>query len=239
MRSGICIRDGIDRCVCSWALCMVVIAGTAAADEAVESNGQHRHEGADRHMHQRSFDDLVERFEDPERAAWQKPEAVIAALGALDGKTVADIGAGTGYFAFPIAEKARSVIAIDIDQRMLDHIRGRMDQGDAGSNIEPRLAAPDDPCLKPGEADAVLIVNTYHHIEDRVDYLKHVTAGLQPDGQLTIVEFHKKELPVGPPPAMKLEPDQVRRELEEAGFRSISVDTATLPYQYIVTATRK
>ena len=239
MDSGIDIRNVACRTACAVALCTFVGIGPAAADEAGDANGQHLHGEANQHMHRRSFDDLVERFESPDRAEWQKPEAVIAALGDLQDKTVADIGAGTGYFAFPIAEKAEKVIAIDIDQRMLDHIRGRMEQGEAGSNIEPRLAAPNDPHMKPGEADVVLIVNTYHHIDDRVDYLQHVSAGLKPSGRLAIVEFHKRELPVGPPPSMKLEPHDVRDELEKAGFDDITVDADTLPYQYIVMARRK
>jgi len=78
---------------------------------------------ANRFIHQADFDTLVAHFEDPSRAEWQKPDAVIASLGPLDGKTVADIGTGTGYFAFPIAKKAAKVIAIDIDQRFLDYIR--------------------------------------------------------------------------------------------------------------------
>src|SRR5579864_911511 len=77
---------------------------------------------ANQYMHQEDFGKLVARFEDPVRAQWQKPEKVIASLGTLDGKTVADIGAGTGYFAFPIAKEAAKVIAIDIDQRFLDYI---------------------------------------------------------------------------------------------------------------------
>src|SRR5256885_9385708 len=72
---------------------------------------------ANQFMHQADFDKLVARFEDPSRAQWQKPDEIIAGLDPLDGKTVADIGAGTGYFAFPIAKKAAKVIAIDIDKR--------------------------------------------------------------------------------------------------------------------------
>ena len=77
---------------------------------------------ANQHMHETDFDTLAARFEEPSRAEWQKPDKIIASLGSLNGKTVADIGTGTGYFAFPIAKKAAKVIAIDIDQRFLDYI---------------------------------------------------------------------------------------------------------------------
>ena len=80
---------------------------------------------ANQFMHQAEFDKLVARFEDPARAEWQKPEKIVASLEPLDRKTVADIGTGTGYFAFPIAKKAAKVIAIDIDKRFLDYIGTR------------------------------------------------------------------------------------------------------------------
>ncbi len=77
---------------------------------------------ANKFMHHADFQQLVAHFEDPARAQWQKPDEVIASLGSLEGKTVADIGAGSGYFTFPLAKKAAKVIAIDIDQRFLDYI---------------------------------------------------------------------------------------------------------------------
>src|SRR5262250_2336948 len=67
---------------------------------------------ANKHMHEMRFEDLVARFEDPARKEWQKPDEVIAGLGPLSGKTVADIGAGTGYFSFPTAARGAKVIAI-------------------------------------------------------------------------------------------------------------------------------
>jgi len=120
---------------------------------------------ANQYMHQAEFDQLVARFEDPARAEWQKPEKTIASLGPLDGKTVADIGAGTGYFSFPIAKKAAKVIAIDIDQRFLDCINQKKQTLKIGANLETRLTTPDSSGLKTGEADMVLIVDTNHHIE--------------------------------------------------------------------------
>lgn len=191
-----------------------------------------------KHMHRHDFDKLVSHFEDPERADWQKPDTVIAALGALPGKTVADIGAGTGYFAFPIASQAAKVIAIDIDQRMLDFMEDKKTEQSVGDNLETRITTPDSPGLADGEADLVLIVNTYHHIENRVTYLGKVAQGMSEEARLVIVDFFKRELPVGPPPRMKLTPDEVAAELSEAGFENVTTEAASLDHQYIVTATR-
>jgi ubiquinone/menaquinone biosynthesis C-methylase UbiE len=191
---------------------------------------------ANKFMHESDFHQLVARFEDPARAQWQKPGEVIASLGPLDGKTVADIGAGTGYFAFPLAKKAAKVIAIDIDQRFLDYIEQRKQTEKTGGNIETRLTAPDAPRLKPGEAGVVLIVDTFHHIENRIEYLKKLKGVLGKGGLLVIIDFKKQNPPPGPPIELRLAPEQVKSELKSAGFAVVSTDPDLLPYQYMIKA---
>lgn len=191
---------------------------------------------ANEHMHKTDFAELAARFEDPSRAEWQKPEKVIATLGPLDGKTVADIGTGTGYFAFPIAKKAARVIAIDIDQRFLDFIEHKKEAQKTGANIESRLTVPGSSGLKPLEADIALIVNTLHHIDNRIEYLKKLKSAFRKDGMLVIIDFKKEETPVGPPAEMRLADEQVQSELKAAGYTGISVDRETLPYQYVIKA---
>lgn len=191
---------------------------------------------ANKFMHESDFHDMVAHFEDPARAQWQKPGEVIASLAPLDGKVVADIGAGTGYFAFPLAKKAANVIAIDIDQRFLDYIEQKKKAEKIGANIETRLTAPDSPALKPGEADVVLIVDTFHHIEDRVEYLKKLKGVLNKGGLLVIVDFKKQKPPPGPPVELRLAREQVESELKSAGFAVVSTDRDLLPYQYVIRA---
>jgi ubiquinone/menaquinone biosynthesis C-methylase UbiE len=191
---------------------------------------------ANQFMHQAEFDMLVARFEDPSRAEWQKPEKIIASLGPLDGKTVADIGTGTGYFAFPVAKKAAKVIAIDIDKRFLDYIDHKKQTQKIGSNIETRLTTPDSPGLKSSETEMVLIVDTYHHIEDRVEYLKKLKKCLRGGGVLVIFDYKKVKTPPGPPVELRLAQEQVESELKSAGFTVGSADKDTLPYQYIIKA---
>jgi ubiquinone/menaquinone biosynthesis C-methylase UbiE len=208
------------------ALICLQLQPTAAAQESA----------ANQFMHQADFDKLVARFEDPARAEWQKPEKVIASLGPLGGKTVADIGAGTGYFAFPIATKAAKVTAIDIDKRFLDYIEHKKQTQKIGANIETRLTAPDASGLKTREANMVLIVDTYHHIEERVAYLKKLKNCLRGGGVLVIIEFKKEKTPPGPPVELRLAPEQVESELKSAGFTIVSADRDMLPYQYIIKA---
>lgn len=200
------------------------------------SPGREQESAANQFMHQADFDQLVARFEDPARAEWQKPDKVIASLEPLTGKTVADIGVGTGYFAFPIAKKAARVIAIDIDQRFLDYISQKKEAQKSAGNIETRLTTPDSPGLSPGEADLVLIVDTIHHIENRTEYLRKLKQGLRDGGVLVIIDFKKHETPVGPRLELRLSANEVRSELEAAGFKVTSADMETLPYQYVIKA---
>ncbi len=191
---------------------------------------------ANKFMHQADFEQLTARFEDPARAEWQKPKETIANLGPLKGKTVADIGAGTGYFSFPIAQQAKKVIAIDIDQRFLDYIAQKKQTQKVGANIEPRLTKPDAPGLKRGEADMVLIVDTYHHIEGRIGYFKKLKKCLRKDGVLVVIDFKKMKTPMGPPVEMRVAEDEVEAELRSAGFTIVSVEKDLLPYQYMIKA---
>ena len=180
---------------------------------------------------------LLSDFENPNRAIWQKPELVISQLGDLSGKTVADIGAGTGYFAFRMVPTAKKVIAIEIDPRMInfmDSVKVRLPSAHR-SRFESRLAKPNDPLLQPGEANAVTIVNTIGYIDHRVDYLKKLRAGMSPGAQLLIIDF-KKNLPVGPPEKFKVGLPDLESELRESGFEPVHDDNKSLDYQYILLA---
>jgi SAM-dependent methyltransferase len=187
-----------------------------------------------------SFEALVDEYEDPGRGDWQNPQLVMSTLGDLNGKIVADIGAGTGYFTFRLARYAQRVIAIDIDERFLQYIRERKQEMGNGSiieKIETRLTTEDSPGLARQEADVVLLVNTWSFISGRETYLAKVKEGMKPGGRLVIVDFKEGESPVGPPPAMRLKAETVKAELEKGGFREVHVDTQSLAYQYMVVGT--
>lgn len=185
-----------------------------------------------------NFESLVADYESKDRGIWQKPEMVISLLGDLEGKTVADIGAGTGYFTFRLVPRAKKVIGIDIDRRFvrfLDSMKVRLPVA-YRDRFETRLAKLDDPLLHPAEADAVMIVNTYGYIGNRVQYLKTLIQGIQPGGQLLIIDFKKNNLPVGPSDEFKVALSQVEKELVTAGFSIGKIDKDALDYQYIVIA---
>lgn len=190
---------------------------------------------ANEHMHQTSTEELIKRFESPERDAYQQPEKVFKYLGELSGKKVMDIGAGSGYFSVKLAEKGAKVIAADVNQEFLDYIKKRIEKN-ALKNIELRKIPYDNPNLTEKEVDMVLVVNTYHHIENRIEYFAKVKKGTQLKGELVIIDFFKTDIPVGPPKEHKVSVDEVIAELKKAGYTNLQVNVDLLPYQYIIRA---
>jgi SAM-dependent methyltransferase len=175
--------------------------------------------------------------EDSQRTEWQNPDLVLDMLGNLEGKTVADIGAGSGYFTFKIARRAKKVIALDIDPRALEYIEGQIEiVGEWSRNIETRLTPADVPNLLDSEADVALIVNTYGFIPDKETYIPRLLEGIKPGGILVIVDYKTGNIPVGPADGFKVKVREVTRMLKRAGFKKTEVDEESLEYQYIVTA---
>jgi ubiquinone/menaquinone biosynthesis C-methylase UbiE len=185
-----------------------------------------------------NFDLLVKNYEDPDRKNWQNPQLVIEKLGDISGKTIADIGAGTGYFTFRLAPFAQKVIAIDIDSLFLSYIEDKRDESpeEIYEKIEIRLSQPDDPLLINSEIDIALIVNTFHFIDNRIDYLKKIKHGIKEGGKLVIVDFKEGSMPVGPSEETKIPPSTAVDEVMKAGFGDVNVDLTSLQYQYIIIA---
>ena len=175
-------------------------------------------------------EDWVARFEDPSRDVWQKPDEVIRTLALSPSASVADVGAGTGYFSvrFARAVPEGRVFAIDIEPSMVEYVTERA-QREGLANIEAVLASPDDPKI-PQPVDLIIIVDTYHHLADRTAYFRRLTRALKPSGRIAIIDF-KPESKMGP--IEKLAPAQVIRELAEAGYALVGQPTM-LPEQYFL-----
>lgn len=174
------------------------------------------------------------------RLAWQKPQEVIQKLGDLSGKTVADIGAGTGYFTFRFVNQAQKVIAIDIDQDMLDLISSFKENltPEEQAKLEIRLATPTDAKLWPEEVDVIVIINTIGYIQDPKLYLQQLMKGLKPKGMLMIVDFKIKRIPedIAPPVAYRIGILELEDMLAAAGYTLKETDDTSLDYQYMIVA---
>jgi len=187
------------------------------------------------HTHEHAFenaDKWAEVFDDPKRDGWQKPHEVIQALALKPDAIVADIGAGTGYFSVRFAHllpKAK-IYAVDVEPDMVQHLAARAKREQL-SNVMAVQAAPDDPKL-PQKVDLAFLVDTYHHIDDRVGYFSRLKASLAPQGRIAIIDF-TLDSEIGPPPRARMEPEQVKRELTRAGFK-LADERLFLPNQYFL-----
>ncbi len=178
------------------------------------------------HQHPPSSGEYAKVLEDPSRDEWQKPHEVVMALGLKPTDAVADIGAGTGYFARRFAMHAGKVYAVDIDKDLL-----AIAQKNAPQNFTTVLAAPDDPRLPENSVDLIFFCDVLHHIENRAAYYPKLAKALKPGGRIAVIEFYKKDLPIGPPASMKLSEAEVTSELGAAGF-VLTRRLDFLPYQY-------
>ena len=173
-------------------------------------------------------------LEDPARDAYQKPHEVIKALDLKAGEVIADVGSGSGYFTLRLAAHVGDsgrVYGVDIDPDMVRHLNRRV--RDAGlHNVHALLADPDDPLL-PEAVDRFLIVDTWHHIEAQEKYLALMRTLLKPGGQVIMIDFQKRELPLGPPLAMKIAREDLIQQMETNGFRLVKENTF-LSYQYFL-----
>lgn len=209
--------------------------GSSARPAPAEPDHHHQHHG----MHHRfdNADQWAKVFDDPARDAWQQPDAVLGALELAPAMTVADIGAGTGYFTMRLARAVPQgkVIATDVEPDMVRYLGERATREGAG-NVEAVQTPPDDPKLAEASVDRILVVDVWHHLGDRAAYARALAKALRPGGFVAVVDF-KRDATQGPPPAMRLAPEAIAAELAAAGLTT-SISPVALPEQYIVIARR-
>jgi SAM-dependent methyltransferase len=215
-------------------------AALAAPSPSSSAEHQHgHHHGKDGyHMDFSEVERFARHFDGPERDAWQKPAEVVRFLELGAGQVIADIGAGTGYFLPPLSKAVGAtghVLALDVEPNMVEYAKQRSRRASL-ANVEARVVQPDDPGLAPSSVDRILIVDTWHHIDDRANYAAKLARSLRPSGALLIVDF-TLESDQGPPREHRLAPDQVIAELKEGGFQAEVVRDETLPKQYLVRGT--
>ena len=190
------------------------------------------HGGHDHYGNPKDRAEYLDRLEGPERAAWQKPDEVVAALGLHAGQVACEIGAGPGYFSLRLAYAAGHVFAVEVAPPMLEVLRERLLAAGA-RNVTPVLALQDDPLLPDACCDLALIVNSFHHFPGGAAYLRRLRGALKPGGRIVNIDFHDRELPIGPPPEMKISRDAFLRLAEAAGLR-LAREHTFLPWQYFL-----
>ena len=199
----------------------VALFGAAAA----QSPDSHRHSFGDAEKWAHVFDD-------PERDAWQKPHAVLEALALRPDAVVADLGAGTGYFSARLANMfpKATVYAVDVEPEMVKYL-GERAKREGLKNLKPVAARADDARL-PAKVDLVLLVDVYHHIENRERYFRTLAASIKPGGRVAVIDF-RLDSPEGPPREARIAPEKVKAELAAAGY-VLAAEHGFLPRQYFL-----
>ena len=187
------------------------------------------------HSHEHSFggaEQWAKVFDDPERDAWQKPHEVIGALTLKPDAVVADIGSGTGYFSVRFAHmvpKGR-VYGVDTEPDMVKYLAERAKR-EGLDNVTAVAGAPGDPRL-PEKADLIILVDVYHHLDNRERYFGKLRDLLTPGGRVAVIDF-RMDSPDGPPKAARVAPSRVKAEMKHAGY-ALERDHGFLPKQYFL-----
>jgi len=173
-------------------------------------------------------------LERPARERQERTDLLISRLPVEPDFVVADIGAGTGYFTFPIARRVPRgrVYAVDIQPEMLAFIRERI--GDSGQdNVRPVLGTTTDPGLEPASVDLAFIVDAYHEFSHPREMGEALVRSLRPGGQLILIEYRAEDRSVPIKPLHKMSETQVRREMEAIGLTWIATEDY-LPQQHVL-----
>jgi predicted methyltransferase len=176
-------------------------------------------------------------LEPPDREAWQKPDQVMDALHIAEGTTVADIGAGGGWFTTRLARRVwpnGRVYAVDVQQLMIQAIERRVQREGLSNIVTPVLGADDDPSL-PSDArlDALLLVDAFHEIERPIVWLRNAARTLKPQGRIGIIDYREGEGGPGPSREERVSPSVVISQAAAAGLKLVG-EEKFLPYQYFL-----
>jgi ubiquinone/menaquinone biosynthesis C-methylase UbiE len=180
---------------------------------------------------------LARTFDDPARDAWQLPDEVLRALELNPSMAVADVGAGTGYFAVRLARAVPTgeVIATDLEPEMVRYLEERA-RREQLPNLRALRATPTTSGLPAQSVDRILVVHVWHHLGDRVGYVRDLAAALRPGGKLIVVDFSPGAR-CGPPTNLRVAPEAIIADLAAAGLAA-NVSPVAVPDQYIVEARR-
>ena len=174
-------------------------------------------------------------LERSERELEEEPDKALDALGSLSGLTVADLGAGSGYFTVRLAARTGAmgrVYATDLQPEMLKLLASRLARENI-RNVTLVQGAVDDPKLAPASVDLVLMVDVYHEFSEPQKMLRGIRAALKPGGRLVLLEYRKEDPDVPIRFEHKMSVAEAKMELEAEGFTLAKVDSR-LPRQHIL-----
>ena len=173
-------------------------------------------------------------LERPEREREERTDLLIQALPLKENSIVADVGAGTGYFSFRIAQRVPDgkVLAVDIQQEMLDIVEARKADG-APANVETVLGNEQNPNLAPSSVDVILIVDAYHEFSYPYEMGTAMARALKPGGLLVLIEYRAEDRSVPIKRLHKMSEQQAKREMAAVGLEWVRTEDF-LPQQHFI-----
>lgn len=174
----------------------------------------------------------IQFLERADRAEWQKPEDVVDALGLTGNESVFDLGAGSGYFTFPMAKRLKNgghIYAGDVDPEMIRHIHHKSMLENI-QNIEVKFIDAEKPEI-PGEVDIIFMCDVLHHVPNPVEWMTHVSNQMKPGSRFYMIEFREGDIPQGPPESAKIPKDKIISYALQSGLKLNREIENILPYQ--------
>jgi FkbM family methyltransferase len=171
----------------------------------------------------------------PEREKEEQPNRLVALVKFKPGEVVADVGAGSGYLSFRIAEKVGptgKVLAVDVQPEMLDIIRKKMKDKNV-TNVEPVLGEEADPKLAAGTVDTIIMVDVYHELSQPYEMTEAMVKSLKVGGRLVFVEYRKEDETVPIKLVHKMSEQQVKKEMEPFPLKHVRT-FGSLPWQHVI-----
>jgi ubiquinone/menaquinone biosynthesis C-methylase UbiE len=227
----------------AWIWCLLLPA-LGSAEQPPGQDGEYSyHEPSRDGIGKRYFGREIARIMGHQGAAWlerrtraseELPDKVVEAMELAPDAKVADIGAGTGYFSFRLAESVPTgqVYAVDVQQEMLDILHKRIQRRSIG-NIVPVMGMPDDPRLPDGTIDAVLLVDAYHEFAYPLEMMRAIRGALRPGGRVFLIEYRGEDPRIPIKPLHKMTQQQAIAELQAAGLRWVETKDF-LPAQHFM-----
>ena len=228
-----------------WIVCFCLAAGAGSvradgdSENSYYTTGQPSRDGIGKFYMGREISHVMGHLgagwlERPERERQERTDLLIAGLSLSEDSVVADIGAGTGYFSFPVAQRVSrgKVFSVDIQPEMLARIARRKALENV-ANVETVLGEADDPKLPDNAIDLAFIVDAYHEFSFPREMGERLKESLKPGGQLVLVEYRAEDPRVPIKRLHKMSEVQVRQEMAAIGLDWVRTESY-LPQQHVL-----
>ncbi|MBU2512335.1 class I SAM-dependent methyltransferase [bacterium] len=189
-----------------------------------------------KNMESKKFDPKqIRKLTDPARYEFQSPDLIWDTLNPVKPEVLIDIGAGTGFFALPFADKAIDcrIYACDTSEFMIQWMTENIPERYI-NRIIPLLSTENSIKLESGSADLVYMINLHHELNNPLEMLKECLRLLKNGGQLLVIDWKDSITPMGPPLSIRISAQEIQRQVMEVGFKNVRQHSVLSYHSFIV-----